>query len=279
MNEAERAWPIIQYWHDGKPPDYIVELLESFRVHNPEMPHLLFDALAAEELIAEYFGDREVAAFRSCAVPAMQADYFRYCAAAALGGLVCDADLRCRAGLHALMPAPGEGWLVLRPHGAIVTGVFAFGSAGHPLLDLTVRIATANIERGYEPASMATGPALWTTMYWARRLRSFDALDTMPMTVGPALWTRIYWRRRFGSRDAFDTTPESTWGEYARLCGDVIGGLDPLDHAFEGITIMPVPSEEDSHVQVAGTPLPYKDTDIHWTRFADDVYREPRRPS
>lgn len=241
--------PIVQYWHSGAPPPYIEELLDTFREHNPETPHLVFDAAGAEKLIAVHFGDREAAAFRACAVPAMQADYFRYCAALALGGLYCDADLRCIASLRPDFPRPGEGWLILRPHKAIVNGLFAFGSPGHPLLELTVAIATANIERRRgDSVYMVTGPALWTTLYWAFRLGSFDAF--------------------------VDEAPDAQWEKYARLCSETIGDYTRLSRAFEGVRVRPV-SEIGVFVQSYGLNLPYKETDAHWANFKDRIYAEP----
>lgn len=240
---------IIQYWHDGAPPDYIQELLDSFREHNPELRHLVFDEHSAAKLIAERLGERELAAFRSCAVPAMQADYFRYCAALALGGLCCDADIRCVANMRSLMPAPGEGWLMLRPHGAVVNGLFAMGSAGNPLLALTVELATTNIEaRRFTNVYAATGPALWTALHWANHLGSFDAL--------------------------IERAPDAHWKHYARSCSEAIGSFDRVICAFRRIRIK-LASEFGPFIRTTGMHFPYKETGTHWGNFEGDIYRRP----
>jgi hypothetical protein len=241
--------PIVQYWHDGEPPDYIVQLLESFRKQNPGMSHRVFDQAAAERLIAENFGDREVSAFRSCRVPAMQADYFRYCAALVLGGVCCDADLSCTSGLVTDMPAPGEGWLLKRQHGVIVNGLFAVGSPGHPFLELTVEVVTACIEeRSSQTVYMATGPALWTTLYWVHQLGSFDAF--------------------------IENAPEAEWRTYARFCEERVGGFERVDSAFDRIRIRPV-SEIQPFIQSSGMDFPYKETDMHWANFRGGIYKSP----
>jgi hypothetical protein len=238
---------IVQYWHDGAPPAYIEELLETFREHNPEMTQLVFDEASAEDLIGERLGEREVAAFRSCAVPSMQADYFRYCAALVLGGLYSDADLRCISSFQPDMPAPGEGWLILRPSRPVVNGLFAFGSPGHPLLKLTVELATTNIEHRRWSVYMATGPGLWTTLYWVHRVGSFNIFAENAPTRG-------------------------SWAKYARWCEEMIGGHERLRRAFQGVRIRKE-SELESVVQECGMDIPYKKTDVHWINFKGSVYR------
>lgn len=245
--------PIVQYWHDGRPPDYIAEMLDSFRAHNPGMPQLVFDEGHAEELISERFSSREVSAFQSCAVPAMQADYFRYCAALAHGGLYADADLRCTGALSELMPSPGEGWLVVRPHRAIVNGLFAFGSGGHLLLELTLEIATANIEgKSWRAVYMATGPGLWTTLYWAWRCGSFEAFA--------------------------DRAPNSMWRRYTCECAEIVGAYDRLSRAFEDVDVKPA-SDLGPFVKASEATLPYKETDGYWLNATGRIYREPRAGS
>lgn len=105
--------PIIQYWDSGSPPEEVAELIETFREHNPDTPHLVFSESEAERFIAEHFGPREVEAFRACALPAMQADYLRYCAVFALGGIYADADCECHRALQPLVDRSEGGHLFL----------------------------------------------------------------------------------------------------------------------------------------------------------------------
>jgi mannosyltransferase OCH1-like enzyme len=47
---------------------------------------------AAIDFISQHYGQREVAAFQACAVPAMRADYIRLCMIDVFGGVYVDAD-------------------------------------------------------------------------------------------------------------------------------------------------------------------------------------------
>lgn len=93
---------LFQYWHSQQIPDYITPLLASFRRHNPSADYAVFDAASAGALIASCFSAREVQAFRACRVPSMQADYFRYCAVLAHGGVYVDADMECVGAIEPL---------------------------------------------------------------------------------------------------------------------------------------------------------------------------------
>jgi mannosyltransferase OCH1-like enzyme len=158
--------PIVQYWHGSEPPTEVTELIASFRTHNPELPHLLFDRAGAEEFIAERFSERELGAFRTCAVPAMQADYFRYCAVLALGGIYADVGFRCLRPLQGLVKESADAQLFKRPRGHLINGLFIFKLPGHPLLRLALDIATTNIEqRIMEQVWAVTGPGIFTGLH------------------------------------------------------------------------------------------------------------------
>ena len=256
---------LVQYWHSGDAPDYVAELLESFERANPDLPHPVFDRRSAEALISACFGRRHAAAFRACAVPAMQADYFRYCALHALGGVYADADFRCLASLRPLLADPGRACLFGRPelpprwrnprfewreragpYRVVMNSLFAFPTPRHPLLELTIEIATANIEcQIAEDVALVTGPAVFTALYLLRELGSFEA-----------------------------------FGEYAeggvlepgaQLVCDTIGDYSRVGAAFAGVSLAP---EEETRALVANpeTPLPYKETEAHWVNTSTSIY-------
>lgn len=102
--------PLVQYWHSPKIPSDVAELMQSFHDHNLDMEHLNFSA------------------FRSCAVPAMQADYFRYCAALALGGICVDADFRCLQPLASISKPADSGLLLSFPGTFSPRGLLSVGS-------------------------------------------------------------------------------------------------------------------------------------------------------
>lgn len=195
VNEPGTSEPIVQYWHSEAIPEEVAALIASFAADNPGRPHLVFSEAGAAEFIGERFGPREVAAFRACAVPAMQADYLRYCAVLALGGVYVDADMRSVAPLSSLLEIAEHGVLFgmpslppmfrtplyewrerAGPYRAVNNNFFAFRSPGSPLLELALEIATRNIEaRETENIALATGPAIFTSFYLLRETGSAQA--------------------------------------------------------------------------------------------------------
>lgn len=239
--------PIIQYWHSESIPHYVNDLLRTFRDGNPDMRHLVFSERSAAKLIAEHYGKREVEAFAACAIPAMQADYFRYCAVLALGGTYCDADARCLASLRPVVPATGKGQLFGRPDGPVINGFFAFGSPDHHFLELALKIATANIERRLcNRVYYTTGAPIFETLYLLDRLGSFDALID-----------RSKGRRR---------------EDFIRFYCETIGDYDHVPHAMEGIEVGSI-REISALVSHSGVPLPYQETSAHWTNLEQEIFR------
>ena len=257
---------IVQYWDSEVIPDDVAGLLASFDELNPDVPHLVFDERKAAALIGERFGGRHADAFRACAVPAMQADYFRYCAVYALGGVYADADFRCRASLRPLLGDPGGGTLFGRPelparwrvpefewrervgpYRVAMNSFFAFPSPGHPLLELAIEIATANVERRIaEDVALVTGPAIFTSLYLLRELGSFDAF--VAYAEGGVL------------------------ASSSRLLCETVGDHARVLRALAGVRM---PPEEESRTWVGApeTPLPYKETEDHWVNVTTSIYR------
>ena len=241
--------PIIQYWHEEAVPDYIAEMLATFREHNPSLRHVLFSEASAEEFIDEHFGAREVAAFRACAVPAMQADYLRYCAVLALGGIYVDVDERCVSSLTSLLPSDADGRLFIRPEGAVINGFFAFAAPGHALLELALEIASTNIERRRcEEVYFTTGPPIFTCLYWLDRLGSFDAV--------------------------YERATGSGFVEHFRAYAETIESPDRASRALQGVRVSPI-EDRVAFVRSAGPDLPYKHTDAHWTNAGPEIFRRP----
>lgn len=256
---------IVQYWDSEEIPDYIGVLLASFEERNPDLPHLVFGERAARELIGERYGERHAAAFAACRPPAMQADYFRYCAIHALGGIYADVDFRCVASLRQLAGA-GTGTLFGRrelpprwrtpafewrervgPYRAVMNSFFAFPSPGHPLLELAIEVATANVERRIaEDVALVTGPAVFTSLYLLRELGSFDAF--VEYAEGGVLA-----------------------GSAALVC-ETIGDYGRVPRAFEGVDVIP---EEEARALVEGAAagLPYKQDERNWLKASASIYR------
>ena len=243
-----REWPpIIQYWHEETPPDYVKELLATFRGQNPGFRHLVFSESSAESFIEEHLGGREARAFRACAVPAMQADYLRYCATLALGGIYCDVDEQCMASLRPLLAPDIDGQLFIRPEGAVINGFFAFGSPGHPFLELALEIASDNIEgRRGDQVYFTTGPPIFTCLYWLHRLGSLDAL--------------------------LDRAAGTGFEEHFSTYCETIGDPQRAKQALSGVRVSPF-AESRAFLRESPSPLPYKSMTTHWTKFDQDIFR------
>lgn len=257
--------PLIQYWHEERLPGHAAETLGSFRKHNPRMEQLVFDESSAEELIEARYGPREAAAFRACAVPAMQADYFRYCAVHALGGLYADATFHCRSGLEWLLDGPGEGvlfgrqdpvpsWLTavynwrypVGPYRAVTNSMFGFRAHGHPLLELAIEASTANIEN-----RVANGPVgVW-------------------VTAGPGVFTSLYLLHELGSIDAFlEYSVDSVIEPSAPLLCEVVGDYGRLAGAWDGIAIRPLAEREALGAKSKDRPMGNS-----WIRVKGSIFR------
>jgi mannosyltransferase OCH1-like enzyme len=234
--------PLIQYWNSAEVPVKIAELTATFRDLNPDLLHLLFNEAEAEEFIAEHLGEREVAAFRSCAVPAMQADYFRYCAVLVQGGVYCDADFRCLRPLHTLLGAIDGGVLFRRmPQENLVNGLFAFSAPGHPLLRLALNVATINVEqRVAGHVNMTTGPWVFSGLWMFHQLGSFDA-------------GRCYAAAKQAER-------------IADRMAETVGDFGRIEEAFGEIRIEPF-DKAKGWIDEAGMPPSHRESAAHWSEW------------
>lgn len=258
---------IWQYWDSEEVPDYVLELATTFTRRNPDFRHRIFSERDTERFIEERFGPRELSAFRACAVPSMQSDYFRYCVVLAMGGIYADVDYRCMRSLRPLVGGPHTGEIFLSPtprqvNGREATrvwsGFFAFAQPRHPFLQLALDLATANME-----ARIAE--RIWP--------HGGDIRMAIGLTVGPGIPTLMRYMRDWGSIDAFlegiAGSPAEPFGE---LYCEVIGGYERIVEAFEGVRV----SSHTSMGQWVRDPefaLPYKATDAHWHNVTTPIFR------
>jgi hypothetical protein len=270
MSPALAAPPSLrigQYWNTEAVPDYIADLFVTFRDRNPDFHHRVFDEAEAEGFIAERFGPREAAAFRACAVPSMQSDYFRYCFGLAFGGVYADADYRCLRSLRSLLDGLEGGEIFLGPDTHPLNGretkrvwsaFFAFREAGHPFLRLALDIATANMEARIAervwPAGHNVRAAIW-------------------LTVGPGIPTAMRLIHEWGSLDAFvEGIAGSDAEPFGELYCEAIGSYERIVEAFEGVRVSPSESMF-AWVGRPEAPLPYKETDVHWHNVTTTIFR------
>jgi Glycosyltransferase sugar-binding region containing DXD motif len=264
---GDRRPVLSQYWNTEAIPDYIADLLATFRDRNPDFRHLVCDEAGAEEFIGTHFGPREVAAFRACAVPSMQSDYFRYCVVLALGGVYSDADYECVRPLRPLLSGLEGGEIFLSPTEHPLNGrttrrvwsaFFAFRGPGHPFLALALEIATANIEARISERIWPPGERV---------------VESIWLTVGPGVPTLMRFILEWGSFDAFvEGVAGSPMEPFAQQYCEVIGDYDRIVEAFEGVRV----SSAESMFSWVGRPeqpLPYKDTDLHWQNVRTRIFR------
>lgn len=133
--------------------------MKQLRLLNPEMQHRVFDRDRASWFIGKHLGQRECRAFEACAIPAMQADYFRAVAMLVKGGVYVDADCvsqRPLADLFAGIPYAG----ILSFNGRYQLGLMMFRAPGDALIGAWLEHITRNVEaRRGGNASVLTGPS------------------------------------------------------------------------------------------------------------------------
>jgi Glycosyltransferase sugar-binding region containing DXD motif len=267
LAEASPSLRIGQYWDSEEVPADVAALIATFRDLNPDFRHRVFSEAGTERFLAERFGPREVAAFRACAIPSMQSDYFRYCFLLAFGGVYADADYRCVASLRSLLDdsAGGELFLGPRTHDLnghetrrMFSGLIAFRQPGHPFLRVALDIATANMEARVAERIWPVGehvvPAIW-------------------MTVGPGILTAMRFLREWGSFETFLERIAGTLAEpFGELYCEAIGDYDRIVEAFEGVRVSPYESMF-AWIDQAEDPLAYKKTDVHWHNVKTEIFR------
>lgn len=266
--EAE-AHPLIQYWHEEQPPDEIEELLAQAQGHNPAMDHLVFDQASAAELIVAHHGARELAAFRACAVPAMQADYFRYCAVHALGGVYCDADISCSGPFTPLLEGRGRLLEGSGGLGVIANHLFGFRQPGHPLLGLAIEIATIGIESRFcERVTFVTGPLIFTALGLIHRLGSLEHfVEKMDATVAKL-------EVRYGSGPRLERQP---WLDHLESIRSVVGDYERIESAFAGVAVTPF--DRSPVPPRAELPLlAYKRSESHYPNWSASIFRDVGDP-
>ncbi|BBO26347.1 hypothetical protein AltI4_07350 [Alteromonas sp. I4] len=116
---------IVQFWNTADIPEDVAELMETWKQHNPDFRHLVFDFEQAASFIEVKYGAKIRDLFLSAALPAMQSDIFRVAYCLAKGGFYIDAGTCCKAPLESHMPTDGSLLLMRKWHGGIWNGMIA----------------------------------------------------------------------------------------------------------------------------------------------------------
>lgn len=245
--KEELAVPITQYWHTETIPTEVLQLIETFRAHNPNCRHILFNETTAEDFIAAHFSQREIAAFRACAVPAMQADYLRYCALLVHGGVYADADMICLRSLGPLIAQVENAEFFRKRNGNVPNGFFIVRSPGHELLRFALEVATQNIEERFiNHVWTATGPGIVTVLYHLSQGNLVDLQDRLSTSPG-------------GNRDL------------ARLIEVVrIEAGGRIHTILDGVRVSPI---SKLHTYAVARETEYKESPTHWLNWPGSIYR------
>ena len=237
---------LVQYWNSPDPPPEILACADSVRRISRGFDYRLFDRNDAEAWIASRVSMQAARAFAACAVPAMQADYFRYCYLAAEGGIYVDADFLAVADLAPLFSGTPALRLFVREDGLRVpNGLILAKAAGHPALRVALEIATQNIEaKTLESVWWATGPAIFSLLYGIHRYGAAAFLDRIVRSF-PELPPEMFevWDRIL------------TVVGHGDICADVT--FSPESHMYEYVT---------------EPAMKYKETDTHWMRWRGSIY-------
>lgn len=159
---------IFQFWDQPEPPVEVKKIIRTWRQHDG-FKLRLFDDIKAKEFILKNFDKRTYDAFCKCAIPAMKADFFRYCALYVKGGLYTDIDIALKpkgiTDLRDLINSVGAGFL-MRRHRAIANDFIFIRRAKHPLLEKVIEKAIYNIENETSNSVWhVTGPGIMTKFF------------------------------------------------------------------------------------------------------------------
>ena len=241
---------LTQYWH-AQPPEEVAALVASQRAANPDLGHRLFDRAGAADFIERRLDARTARAFAECAVPAMQADFFRYCVLLADGGFWVDADTRGLAPLSGLLPGDAQGVVFERHNNNVINGCIGFRAAGHPLAALLLEIAIEGIERRVSNSVwVTTGPGILTYLLLLARLDARHRTTLDFDAVG------------------LDVTRS------VRLCAEVaLRRFPDLDSPFAGIAVRRFEALKPVAPEM---PMAYKAGPLHWVYWQGSIFSSER---
>lgn len=153
---------IFQFWDSEKIPDSIKPLISTWDELNPTCNHTLYNDEMGRAFIKEHYTNDEMIAFDQCKIPAMKADFLRYCLLFINGGAYADADTKCVASIDDLFSL--SGLLFIRHEN--VANDFMMFTSGHPLLSYAIDQAVSNIKNKISNSVWeVTGPGIITGLY------------------------------------------------------------------------------------------------------------------
>jgi Glycosyltransferase sugar-binding region containing DXD motif len=262
MAEAQ-GMHLFQYWDSGEPDASLTALLASYQAQNPHMQYRCFSRAQAAAFIGERYGSRLLTAFNSCAVPAMRADYFRYCAVHAMGGFYADADTLCTGTVDSMLPRDADAVLFRRePRLPVVNCIFGFRHPEHALLATVLEIATANVEnRIANNVWVATGPGIFTALHELLRMRP-DERARVPEGV--------VWGTNSSTPGAGGVSEQDVATLISVCYKTLVRRGEDIDALFRRVSVLRFP--QDAFSCKDDIELPYKATARHWTNWPGSIF-------
>ena len=162
--KSEKPVSLFQFW-DSNIPDDVAKLTQGVASVNSTLGYLFFDDESAAEFIVTEFGTDILKLYRSCAIPAMRADLFRYCFLFRCGGVYIDADFPAVGSIEPLVSAGFDGCLYNREKG-LTNSMMYFRTSENLLAEKILDTAVYNItNRTSNNVWQVTGPAVLQRIY------------------------------------------------------------------------------------------------------------------
>jgi len=174
---------LFQFWNTERAPDDIEELMSTW-ANDPEFEYHRFSEHTAGEFIGENFDNRAFGAYKSCAVPAMQSDFFRYCVLYEMGGVYIDAATQNAGGLKEYIENFSGGILIRREKKEILpNGFMYFPKPRSALLQVIIETAIQNIEKKVSNnVWLVTGPGIQSSLFFGgSEIGLFSDIEIRPM--------------------------------------------------------------------------------------------------
>ena len=172
---------LFQFWDTETAPDEVEPLMATW-ANSSDVVYERYSTDMAAEYIEGRYDARTLAAFLACRVPAMQADFFRYCALHHEGGVYVDADTRRRGDLMEFL-ARGKRGILMQRRNRIANDFLFVRDAGNELFARFIQQAIQNIEgRIANDVWQVTGPGIPTGLYRSENERHlFSGFSILPI--------------------------------------------------------------------------------------------------
>ena len=164
-NHVSESLCLFQFWDKKIIPTAVEELTKGVASVNSSLRYQMFDDVTAADFIEKEYGGDTLSLYNSCAIPAMRADFFRYCYLAKHGGMYIDADFPAVASIEPLVSSQAKGCLYLRERG-LTNSMMYFREPGDSLAEKILEVAIHNVaSRSSNNVWQVTGPNVLQALY------------------------------------------------------------------------------------------------------------------